>query len=277
VGATRAAPPAEGPVEAPPKPVPANDVAEPAASRAQGESNAPPVQGAAAPDPKAARVAELRRVRASNEEQINTLEGQRQTHEERRLKYQKQADELLGTTRNRNNPEYRNKMRQMNNEATLRNGVQDEINRLIGGNDRINQQVADILRPPAATPQQAGRDMETLITQQSGFPKNATKHSTSFPDASAPDGSRIPDYMPEPDGKGGWKSAARPEDALCVADSKQVAGTLPLSEQIKGFTELAARTKLRTLWIIAGPTTRIHDEIKVFAAKYGVQVFVTRQ
>lgn len=279
VAAPGAKPQAEGPRgTAPQEPAAANDIAKTTAPPAPAAESPPgAVQNAVPLDPKARRVAELRQVRTRNEEQISALQAKRQSHEERRLKYEKQAEKIRETTRNRNDPELQKKLRQMNNEATLRDGVQDEIAHTIGANDRINREISDILRPPAANPQQAGRDMETLITQQSGFPKNNIKHSTSFPDPSAPDGARIPDFMPEPDGRGGWKSAARPEDALCVADSKLVDGTLRLTEQIKGFTELAQRTQLKTLWFITGSATLIHPDIYQFANKYSVRVFVTRQ
>ena len=159
------------------------------------------------------------------------------------------------------------------NQAKHRNALQNKIAEKSTRNDGIRKELDDLNRPPG-TPQQEGRFAEGRVTNTSGWPKNNRKFQTSFKDASAPDGKRIPDFAPVSD-NGLWRNLGGYEplgSADFIADSKLYTNTgkVRLTEQLKGFVELAKQTKNKALLLITDQP--LDPAIEAFAKRYGVVV-----
>ncbi len=115
--------------------------------------------------------------------------------------------------------------------------------------------------------QEAGRIQEKVFSEITGWPKNTREHQTAF-------GSVEPDYLVKKDpNTGKWVTTYKPEDALFVADSKYYdETTVRLTEQIKGFIELASKTEKKTLFFMTNKSAKIHEKIFELAKDYNVAI-----
>ena len=124
--------------------------------------------------------------------------------------------------------------------------------------------------------QEAGRIQEKVVSDITGWPKNNKTHDTKF-------GPRIPDYLPAKDpATDKWITASRAEDAMFVADSKYYdEKTIRLSDQIKGFIELAQKTKppsgSKFLILFTNQSATISPEVTSWASARGVTVRQIKQ
>ena len=120
--------------------------------------------------------------------------------------------------------------------------------------------------------QEAGRLQEKLITNITGWPKNEKTFATpSF-------GNRKPDYIPKKGINGNWVSAKRPKDALFIADSKYYNNsTIKLNDQIKGFIQLAKKTKTKTFILFTNKNAKVSQTIFTWANNNGVIVIRLNQ
>jgi hypothetical protein len=260
------------------------EAAETGAAKPQTATEAPsPASQATVDAGKAKRVADLQQKRVALDNRVKELEAKRDLHEQRRTKYQDEATKRQNAGKPKEHPDVANKQRQATNEANHRIQKDSEIAALKTEKAQLKSEIDDINRPRAETPQQEGRDAESRITRDSGMPKHGGKHQTSFPGTGSPTGLRNPDFMPKPDGKGGWTNAKDPSEAEWIADSKVLpeAGKIRLSAQVKGFIELASKIKLtpsRTRKVLMLITDQeIAPEVIQFGKKYGVQVFRASQ
>jgi hypothetical protein len=153
-----------------------------------------------------------------------------------------------------------------------RDALQKELTTLQWVDRRLTQQIADIKLPRPATPQAGGRRWEKENVTQTGMPKNTRGYKTSFPDPNAPDGTRIPDYMPTGDPKQTWVNAKTLGQAEFIADSKLLGKTITLTQQLRGFIELAGKSKQKVLLLLTDPGAKVSDTVHDFARGYGVTV-----
>jgi hypothetical protein len=218
---------------------------------------------------KAKRTADLQQKRAENGKKIDELKSQRDLHEERRAKYQEQAEQRRAKRKIiEDDKSVETKQRQASNEAKLRDEKQSEISRLETENRQLKEQIDKLNEPPAITPQQGGLRFEGENVEHTAMPKNKEPHDTRF-------GSRIPDHMPrlpKQNEKGVWVTAETPGEAEFIADSKLLGRKITLTDQLRGFIELAGKTKQKVLLLLTDPGAEIADTVHAFASKYGVRV-----
>jgi hypothetical protein len=118
--------------------------------------------------------------------------------------------------------------------------------------------------------QEAGRLQELVVTDIAGWVKNEKSHFTPF-------GYCKPDYMPCHGDKGRWINADRPEAAEFIADSKYLARPVGLDNQMRGFFELAASTRRKTLILFTQDAAAIRQTVVAAAQQRGVRIVHLKQ
>jgi hypothetical protein len=149
--------------------------------------------------------------------------------------------------------------------------LEDRLQRLEREDRRLQAAIKKLNEPLPTDPLLAGPQFERQNLDYTGMQKNTEKYKTSFPDPDAPDGMRIPDHMPMPDGKGGWANAPNLAQADFVGDSKLM-GKIKPTPQVKGFIELASKTRNRRFVVFTPPEATFSDAVKKFAAEYDVSL-----
>ena len=86
-----------------------------------------------------------------------------------------------------------------------------------------------------------------------GIPKNSTPFETSFKSSESPAGRRIPDHVVKFDEKGNHVKVNKISEAEFIMDSKLLGISLSLSQQLRGFIELASKTQQKVLVLLTDP------------------------
>jgi len=154
---------------------------------------------------------------------------------------------------------------EFNARTAERNQLQDQRNQLQTEKDRIQAEVNDINAPPPANPQAGGRAFEKGNVKATGMPKNEQPFETSF-------GDRKPDHVVTADKDGNWIPVKEIGKADFIAESKLLGRNITLTDQVRGFIELASKTKQKVLLLLTDPGAVISETVHEFARQRNVGI-----